>query len=217
VSSVTVHTIAAATHGRMLVQGPSDIEPNRVIIGFHGYGEAAESQLARLQSIPGADRALLVSIQGLHRFYRGRGTDVVASWMTRQDRELALVDNRRYVESALTAANPLGRTAPHVYAGFSQGVAMAFRAACSANLPPGSVIAAGGDIPPELDARALARVTAVLIGRGGRDTWYTAEKCAQDCQRLQTAGVNVSVVELDADHEWTPEFSREAGSFLERA
>jgi predicted esterase len=200
----------------MLVQGPSDREPTRVIVGFHGYAEAVESQLERLQAIPGSDRALLVSIQGLHRFYRGRGNDVVASWMTRQDRELALADNRRYVESALSAVSQQHRKAPHVYAGFSQGVAMAFRAACSTNLPPGRVIAAGGDIPPELDARDLARVTAVLIGRGVRDTWYTSEKCAQDCQRLRAAGVNVSVVELNADHEWTPEFSDAAGAFLER-
>ena len=48
--------------------------------------EDAAAHLARLRSIPGSDRWIIVSIQGLHRFYRGRSSDVVASWMTRQDR-----------------------------------------------------------------------------------------------------------------------------------
>ena len=62
-------------------------------MGFHGYAEGADIQLERLQAIPGSGRWLLVSIQGLHRFYQSRTRDVVASWMTRQDRELAMADN----------------------------------------------------------------------------------------------------------------------------
>ena len=46
----------------------------------------------------------------------------------------------------------------------SQQTAMAYRAACAAPEGFGGVIALGGDIPPELDSRSLARIPALLIG-----------------------------------------------------
>src|SRR2546428_107726 len=79
---VIERAIAAATHGRYLVDVPSTGGPWPLLVGFHGYGEGASPQLERLRSTPGADRWLLVAVQGLHRFYRGRTNDVVAGWMT---------------------------------------------------------------------------------------------------------------------------------------
>jgi len=86
-------TLPAQTHGRYLIW-PGD--PEHLLVGFHGYAEAAEAELRRLQSIPESQEWTLVSIQGLHRFYRNKGTEIVASWMTRQDRELAIEDNIVY-------------------------------------------------------------------------------------------------------------------------
>src|SRR2546430_1406546 len=81
---------APAPRGRSSTEEPAGRGPWPLLLGFHGYGEAAEAQLERLQSIPDAVRWLRVSVQALHRFYRGRTSDVVASWMTKQDRELAI-------------------------------------------------------------------------------------------------------------------------------
>ena len=83
--------------------------------------------MERLAAIPGSATWTLVSIEGLHRFYRGRTEDVVASWMTREDREVAIADNLAYVAAALEEV-PHDQATRIVYAGFSQGVAMAFRA-----------------------------------------------------------------------------------------
>ena len=101
--------IAVTSHGRYLVAAPVHLPPANVeavpaapsqsvpvLVGFHGYAEDAATHLTRLRTIPGADRWLVVSVQGLHRFYRGRSQDVVASWMTRQDRELMIADNIAY-------------------------------------------------------------------------------------------------------------------------
>ena len=43
-----------------------------VLVGFHGYTENADIQMERLAALPGSERWTLVSVQGLHRFYRGR-------------------------------------------------------------------------------------------------------------------------------------------------
>ena len=124
----------------------------------------------------------LVSVQGLHRFYT-RANDVVASWMTKEDRELAIADNVAYVADVLSAvAEEFGITRPLIYAGFSQGVAMAYRAAAFAQRPCDGVIALAGDVPPDV-APLAASLPRVLLGRGTEDQWYTAEKAAADLTR----------------------------------
>ena len=207
--------IAAATHGRYVVEVPSARGPWPLLVGFHGYGEAAEAQLERLRSTAGSDRWLLVAVQGLHRFYRGRTSDVVAGWMTRQDRELAIADNLAYVAGVADAVSRDWKADGRVvFAGFSQGVAMAFRAAVAVKAD--GVIALGGDVPPELEYAALGRISAVLIARGTRDEWYGHETHESDVRRLRAAGTEVDAVEFDAAHDWTDEFSRTAGDFLRR-
>jgi predicted esterase len=194
--------IATTTHGRYLVAPPSDGRPAPLLVGFHGYAEPAEAQLERMRRIPGADRWMVVAIQGLNRFYQRRTNEVIAGWMTRQDREHAIADNLAYVAAVVGAMSAEARPLV-VFAGFSQGVAMAFRAASASAVRVAGVIAAGGDVPPELDAAALARVPAAVVCRGVRDDWYTAAIHARDVERLAAAGVGVTPVEFDGGHEWS--------------
>lgn len=206
-------TIETVTHGRYLVDGREPGSP--VLAGFHGYAESAEIQFARLQAIAGADPWVVLSIQGLHRFYRGRFEDVVASWMTRQDRETAIADNNSYVTKVIdAAAMEYAANSKRVLAGFSQGVSMAFRCAAGYGRPIDGVVTLGGDIPPELDPSVLSRIRTVFLARGTRDELYTAEKLAADERRLRAAGVNIQVFSFDAGHEWTAEFSAAAAAYL---
>jgi predicted esterase len=201
------------THGRYLVNEGARGAP--LLTGFHGQGESAEMQFDRLKSIAGEDSWIVVSIQGLHRFYRGRSTDVVASWMTRQDREVSIADNIRYTVKVIdSVAKEYSANSSRVMAGFSQGVSMAFRCAAGSGQVVDGVIALGGDIPPELDASALSRIRTVFLARGTRDEWYSAQKMTDDERRLREAGVRVQVFSFDAGHEWTPEFAQAAARYL---
>ena len=212
---VIEHAIAVETHGRYLVEPPDVPGAAPLLVGFHGYAEAAEAQLERMRAIPGADRWLLVSVQGMHRFYQRRANAVVASWMTRQDRELAIADNLAYVARVVDeAAGERGNGRPLVFAGFSQGVAMAFRAAAASARPVAGVIAVGGDVPPELDAGVLARVPAVLICRGANDPLYAPATFENDVRRLRQAGTGVQPLEFDGAHEWAAPVLRAASLFL---
>ena len=209
-------TIAACMHGRYLVVQPAVAGPAPLLVGFHGYAETAENQLERLRTISAAQNWRIVSVQGLHTFYRGRTEEIAASWMTRQQRELMIADNIAYVASVVEAVDrewPI-RSAL-VFAGFSQGAAMAFRAAASSPFVSG-VISAGGDVPPELGVEVLSRIRKALIVRGARDEWYTAEKLADDARRLREANVDVQTIEVDGGHEWLDESSQAASAFLER-
>src|SRR6188474_2355549 len=111
-------TLETAVHGRYLYE---DRGEERLLVGFHGYAETAEIHLAELEKLPGIERWSVASIQALHPFYTRSGS-IVASWMTKLDRELAVADNIAYVRRVL-ASLPAPRTL--VFVGFSQGATMA--------------------------------------------------------------------------------------------
>lgn len=209
-----VRHLATSIHGRVLIEPAAS--PAGVLLGFHGYMESAEAQLARLQAIHGSDRCTLVSVQALHRFYRGRSQDVVASWMTRQDRELTIDDNIRYVDAVVAdlRRTPEWRGLPVVCVGFSQGGAMAFRAGVRGAFGARGIVCVGADVPPELLADAGAAFPRVLLARGARDEWLTAEAFAADVAALKARGVAVASLVYDAAHEWTSEVADAAGAFV---
>jgi predicted esterase len=212
---VIARVIAAGTHGRYLIEPPASPGPAPILVGFHGYGEGAAAQLDRLRRIPASDRWLLVTIQALHRFYQRRTNEVVASWMTREDRELAIADNLAYVAAVLDSVEREYPSAPRlVFAGFSQGVAMTFRAAAASRRPVDGVIAVGGDVPPEIDRAALARVRRTLLCRGSRDEWYTHAIFERDLERLRQAGLAVQPLEFAGGHEWSDDVVHAAATFL---
>ena len=208
----SVQTIATTTHGRYLVAVPRDT-PAGLLVGFHGYGEDAETHLAALHATPGADRWLTVAVQALHPFYT-RDQRVVASWMTSQDRELAIADNVEYVKRVLEEVRSAHHVqGPLVFAGFSQGGAMAYRAA--AHQGADGLIILAADVPPDLEA-APRPLPPVLLGRGGTDAWYTAAKHDNDLAMLQRLGADVQSCVFDGGHEWAPAFRDAMTDYLAR-
>ena len=206
--------IPTTTHGRVLVEdGPRD--PVRLLVGFHGYGQNAEEMMTELRRIAAADTWTLAVVQGLHRFYRPRTETTVASWMTSQDRDLLIADNISYVEavvSELAGNRPIDRL---VFCGFSQGVAMAFRAALRGRRKAAAVLALGGDVPPELLRDPSVAFPRVLVARGINDMFYRKDQMEADVTALRNRGVNVDVVVFDGGHNWHDE-SRQAALALLR-
>ena len=197
-------SIETPTHGHVLIRDA--VAPNtdaRFLVGFHGYAQNAEDMLAELDRIPGSDVWTLVSIQALHRFYSRGNERVVASWMTRQDRELAIADNVVYVDSVVRSLLANALQAPVVFVGFSQGVAMAYRAGVLGAHRARGVIAVGGDIPPELRTEPADRFPTILLAAGGSDTFYTSEKLDADEAFLVSIGVRHDVFRYPGGHEWT--------------
>ena len=192
--------VAATVHGRYLYEERGE----QLLVGFHGYAEVAEANLAELQKID-CDWSLL-SIQALHPFYARNGT-VVASWMTSQDRELAIADNLAYIRAVLDAVRAPSRL---VFSGFSQGAAMAARAA--AHIQCDGLMMLGGDVPPDVK-RDDTHLPPVLLGRGTRDEWYTDEKFKADLEWLEPR-TRVTRCVFAGGHEWSDPFREAAGEFL---
>jgi len=197
-----VRNVEATVHGRYLLE---ERGAERLLVGFHGYAETAETHLAELEKLPGIDQWSVAAVQALHPFYTRSGA-VVATWMTSLDRELAIEDNLRYVRSVVSAI-------PHrtlVFLGFSQGASMAARAA--AHIPSDGLIILGGDIPPDVKAMAW-QPPPVLLARGKADDWYTDEKFKNDLSFLEPR-TQVTRLVFDGGHEWSDAFRTAAGEFL---
>src|SRR6185437_3066339 len=202
-----IRTLPVTTHGRYLLDVPAGDSPWPLLVGFHGYAENADISLGEMRRLAGDGRWLVAAVQGLHAFYSRGSERVVASWMTRQDRELAIADNIRYVGAAIGAiAGEYPLRPSLVYAGFSQGAAMAYRAAAAAGHPAAGVIVLGGDVPPDLADHDLSRFPPVLIGRGTGDTWYTKEKLDSDLAWLGARGIRAQPFVFEGGHEWTESF-----------
>ena len=206
--------IAVATHGRVLIDDADPAAPLRLLVGCHGYGQSADEFMELLRGVPVDASWTRVAIQGLHRFYRGRSRTTVASWMTRQDRELLIADNVAYVDAAIAHVSGTRTLARLAVCGFSQGVAMAFRAGLLGARKADAVLALGGDVPPELLADEGVRFPRVLLARGAGDEWYAPDKLLADEAALQRRGARVETLTFDGAHEWTRDFASRVADIL---
>jgi predicted esterase len=213
---VLSRSLPAQVHGRYLVESPEGEGPYPLIVGFHGYGETAERHLAALRELKGAGGYVLVAVQSLHLFYTKAG-EVVGSWMTKLGREEAIADNIRYVaEVVARARGEIPWSGKLAYVGFSQGAAMAYRAAARAGHECHALAVLGGDMPPDVADDPSVRLPPVLVARGERDEWFTQEKLDRDVANLVARGALERSLVFDGGHEWAPAFSSEAGEFLAR-
>lgn len=203
-------------HGRYLVRPARAAGPSPWLVGFHGQGQTAEAFLPALERVARAGPWLVASVQGLHRYYAGRSRTVVAGWMTSQDRELAIRDNVAWVDGVLDALErEFGPPRALVFAGFSQGVAMAYRAGLLGRRPCAAVIAGCGDVPPELAAHTARPWPRVLAATGTRDDWYTPERLAADAEILRARRADARTLVFEGGHEWSDALAEAAGGLLD--
>ena len=209
------HTIATTTHGRYLTSDSPDGPAAGMLVGFHGQAETAAIEMAHLEAIRGSRPWVLVSVQGLHRYYTRRG-EVVAAWMTRDDRELMIADNISYVRRVVSEVRSRLAQVPArlVYAGFSQGTAMAYRSAAFAGYPCHGLIILAGDLSPDVRPHAAA-LPPVLLGRGSEEEWYTEAVARADLGHLHAAGVRTVEHVFPDGHVRHPSFTARAGEFLD--
>jgi predicted esterase len=205
----------ATVHGRYLVLPLREGGRERWLVGFHGYAQGAEAFVGPLARMAGGGAWRAISVQALHPFYARRSEEVVANWMTRQDRELAIVDNVAYVDAVLDQLErEFGAPSAIVYAGFSQGVAMAYRAALRGRRDAAAIVTGGGDVPPELAEAGSRRWPRVLAATGSGDEWYSPERLRAEVAALRARGADARALVFEGGHEWSPALEAAAAELL---
>lgn len=150
---------------------------NEVVFVCHGYAQLASDFLNEFNGIS-TDRRLVVAPEGLHRFYHKGGADkVVASWMTKEDREDDIRDYVSWLDMA--AADVLLRCRPDVkitVLGFSQGAATATRWITSGMTTIHHLILWCGFFPPDLREDFSVAETQLTIVTASDDRFISPEE-----------------------------------------
>lgn len=202
-----VRTAPAPLHGRFLVDvPPAPAAPDCWLLGFHGYAQSAAIFLPLLTQAARSARWLVAAVQAPHVFYTRGDRSIVANWMTREDRELAIVDNIAYVDNVLDALHAeFGAPRAIVCLGFSQGASMAYRAAVRGKRATTAILSVCGDVPPDVRDIPAARWPSVHMITGTRDEWYPPTRMTDEAAIVKALGVPVETSSFDGGHELAPE------------
>ncbi|MCO6486204.1 MAG: hypothetical protein J5I41_10575 [Saprospiraceae bacterium] len=176
------------------------------LFGLHGYAQAALPFLQEL--IPAVPNDWeIIAPEGLSRFYR-KGTfgDVVASWMTKEDRIHEIEDHCRFLEQLHDIAVQQAPAVPLRVLGFSQGVATAWRWLCTGNVKVERLILWAGRIPtdtrwPDVERRPSLPVQVVA---GDQDEWVNEGILQENLEWLNQQGIPAEAVHFRGGHVLDP-------------
>lgn len=195
---------------RCAVRGPSEGAAARELwLVLHGYGQLAADFLAGFGAVDDGTR-LLVAPEGLSRFYDARSplerhadAAVGASWMTREDREAEIADQRHWLSQVRTHyAAQVAPGAPLVVVGFSQGAAAATRWIVADGVPVSHLICWGASVAPELPVGpgSVLGGTRTTLVVGDRDRFITPDRIAMERDRLDAAGFRYAFARFEGGH-----------------
>ncbi len=174
---------------------------------LHGQGMRAVPFLDSCGAIAAPSR-LIVAPEALSRYYEGAITSknaaVVASWMTRDQRDSEIRDYVRYLDDlhASLAARFGGTPPPVTIIGFSQGGATSVRWVANGNVQPAHLVVWASSLPPEIDyvANAAIRAPKLTYVCGTKDVYITPKVLDQQLGMLRAANLPHAAVSFVGGH-----------------
>ena len=199
------HRLVTTRRARYYTIGGGEQPLPEAWIVLHGLGQLARIFLTYFQSIDAPGR-LVVAPEALNRYYlftepgmRSKDAKVGATWMTREDRENEIVDQVDYLD-AVWRETAAGASRVTVL-GFSQGVATAARWVATGKSRVDRFVAWAGQIPPEIDPSAFAKLAGgITMVAGTTDEYATWIAEGNHDSRMVAAGIAPKVVTFDGGH-----------------
>ena len=177
----------------------------------HGYAQLAEYFVKKFDFLD-ARQHFVIAPQGLSRFYLDQTYGRVgASWMTKDDRETELANQRAYFDAVF---DPIFQDIDFdqyklILLGFSQGVSAVARLAAYKKWPFHRMVLWAGGFPKELTAADFSFVSskAEVIGCIGRqDIYYSEQLLAQEKVKLgELFGKKARHLVFEGKHELVKE------------
>ena len=138
---------------RYFTLGNLSEKTKNVWIVCHGYGQLANYFLKKFEVLEN-DETVIIAPEGLHRFYWEKFTGkVVASWMTKEDRENDIKDYVRFLDTVLenVIKQCNGKLPKITVLGFSQGTATVCRWILQGKIKPNHLILWAGAFPHDIN------------------------------------------------------------------
>ncbi len=196
------YTIAVQKTARYFsLESKSPAEVKCVVYVLHGYAQAASEFLTQFEPVSGNSIAIIAP-EGLHRFYaRGGAGTVVASWMTKEDRENDIRDYVSYlsdVRAAITAKFP--NLEKEVVLGFSQGGATAARWVSAGNFNPDRLILWCAFFPPDVQMQ-LDQKAELTVVTASNDRFISDDEAATQLKLMREGHPDLHHVKFEGEHE----------------
>ena len=168
----------------------------QILFVLHGYGQSAAYFIKNFEGL--SEKYLIIAPEAMHQFYlSGSSGRVGASWMTKEEREVAITDNLVYLENLRNhLVYELGNK-PMIVLGFSQGGATAAR--WCAKLPDTvPMILWASVFPPDLAINTFPSATKHYFVLGKDDPYFKGEAYREALDFYRTHGFQVN--EFDGEH-----------------
>ncbi|MCB9197128.1 MAG: dienelactone hydrolase family protein [Flavobacteriales bacterium] len=168
--------IVVSKTARYYQLGEITSKTRNVIIACHGYAQLAKYFLKWFEEADLTD-TVIIAPEGLHRFYwEGFNGKVVASWMTKEDRQNDIKDYCNYLDQLVDSIQ-LPNGVSLMGLGFSQGAATISRWAVQTNHSLNHLILWAGVFPEDVSVEDIAKniQSPVEILFGNEDEFYNEE------------------------------------------
>jgi predicted esterase len=157
-------------------------------IACHGYGQLGEFFMKKLETFAELGHHGIV-LQGLHKFYYTQER-VGASWMTKHDREVDLLNQRTYFSRVFEAEYGGLKLSDFQVnlIGFSQGVSAISRLLFHLKLPCDNLVFWAGGFPPELpgsEISFLKKDYKLIVAIGDKDQYYNEENYMKNIEYIR--------------------------------
>jgi predicted esterase len=170
----------------------------------HGYAQLANYFLKKFEMIAD-EKTLIVAPEGLHRFYwNGFSGRVVASWMTKEDREDDIADYVNYLNVLYKEiVSQLNQNVRVNLLGFSQGTATVCRWIADKQVKADNLIIWAGGIPDDISQDglvALSRLNTIVVV-GDEDEFIKEEQINSQLKEMNEKGINAELLRFKGKHE----------------
>lgn len=182
--------------------GEFNNQTKKVIIACHGYAQLAEYFLKWFEGVDLSD-TVIIAPEGLHRFYwQGFSGKVVASWMTKEDRENDIQDYCLFLDNVIENL-PLNENIDLIALGFSQGAATISRWAEATEVKIDRLILWAGVFPEDVDVKKInfKLNTPIDVLFGDDDEFYNPEQLDQLKEYLSEKKLNFKFTAFQGKHK----------------
>ena len=174
-----------------------------VIIACHGYAQLGKYFIRKFDCISSEERCV-VAPEALSKFYwNGMNGRVVASWMTKEDRESEIEDYISYLNQIYKMIKDLNPEVKIIAFGFSQGSSTISRWIAQDNpeVICDRLILWSGSFPMDVIERDIFKTIPFDYLFGNQDQYYSKEKVVELEEALNSHGINPNFTEFDGEHK----------------
>lgn len=174
-------------------------------IVFHGYGQLAEYFIKHFEELDENENAI-IAVEGLSRFYvDGLSGRVGASWMTKDDRDMEIVDQSNYINAVLKDCNidPKNEDVNLIVLGFSQGTATAIRWMVNNGIRPKQLVMWAGSFPHDVNAEKRPDVfngLSMHYAFGNEDQFLKNVDMDEKLEEMKKTGMSIRTWMFEGKH-----------------